>query len=101
MRETEGERMKADILSRLETIEGWVGFVESRSPIIVEEYRKKLYDRMCEVLDGKSVDENRILLEAGIFSEKIAVSVNRYLFVIRARVVHQNAHLGLSAVHLA
>ncbi len=73
MRETEGERMKADILSRLETIEGWVGFVESRSPIIVEEYRKKLYDRMCEVLDGKSVDENRILLEAGIFSEKIAV----------------------------
>lgn len=73
MRETEGERMKADILSRLETIEGWVGFVESRSPIIVEDYRKKLYDRMCEVLDGKSVDENRILLEAGIFSEKIAV----------------------------
>ncbi len=73
MRETEGERMKADILSRLETIEGWVGFVESRSSIIVEEYRKKLYDRMCEVLDGKSVDENRILLEAGIFSEKIAV----------------------------
>ena len=73
LRETEGERMKADILSRLETIEGWVGFVESRSPIIVEEYRKKLYDRMCEVLDGKSVDENRILLEAGIFSEKIAV----------------------------
>lgn len=73
MRETEGERMKADILSRLDTIEGWVDIVESRSPIIVGEYRKKLYDRMCEVLDGKSVDENRILLEAGIFSEKIAV----------------------------
>lgn len=73
MRETEGERMKEDILSRLDTIEGWVNIVESRSPIIVEEYRKRLYDRMCEVLEGKSVDENRILLEAGIFSEKIAV----------------------------
>lgn len=73
MRETEGARMKADLLSRLDTIEKNVEFVESRSPIIVEEYRKRLYDRMCEVLEGKSVDENRILLEAGIFSEKTAV----------------------------
>lgn len=73
MRETEGERMKADILSRLDTIEGWVDIISSRSPMIVEDYRKRLYDRMCEVLEGKAVDENRILLEAGIFSEKIAV----------------------------
>ena len=65
--------MKADLLSRLLTIEKNVEFVESRSPIIVEEYRKRLYDRMCEVLEGKAVDENRILLEAGIFSEKTAV----------------------------
>ena len=73
MRETEGERMKADISARLATIEGNVGFVEERSPIIVENYRKRLYDKMCEVLEGKNVDENRILLEAGIFSEKTAV----------------------------
>ena len=45
MREAEGERMKADILSRLSTIEGWVGIVEERSPVIVEDYRKKLYDK--------------------------------------------------------
>lgn len=73
MRETEGERMKADILSRLDRIEEWVGFVEERSPLVVEDYRKRLYDRMCEVLKGKDIDENRILLEAGIFSEKTAV----------------------------
>lgn len=73
MRETEGERMKADILSRLDQIEKWVGFVEERSPLVVEDYRKRLYDRMCEVLKGKDIDENRILLEAGIFSEKTAV----------------------------
>ncbi|MGN0688094.1 MAG: YicC/YloC family endoribonuclease [Oscillospiraceae bacterium] len=73
MREAEGERMKADILSRLSNIEGWVSIVEQRSPMIVEEYRKKLYDRMCEVLNGANVDEGRILLEAGIFSEKTAV----------------------------
>lgn len=73
MRETEGERLKADIMSRLDTIENWVGIVEQRSPIIVEEYRKRLFDRMTDVLSGSAVDENRILLEAGIFSEKTAV----------------------------
>lgn len=73
MRETEGERMKADIMSRLDTIEGNVAVVEERSPMIVEAYRKRLYDKMCEVLEGKGFDENRILLEAGIFSEKTAV----------------------------
>lgn len=73
MRETEGERMKADISARLTTIESNVSFVEERSPMIVENYRKRLYDKMCEVLEGKNVDENRILLEAGIFSEKTAV----------------------------
>lgn len=73
MREAEGERMKADLLARLDTIEGWVGIVEERSPMIVEEYRKRLFDRMTEVLNGANVDESRILLEAGIFSEKTAV----------------------------
>ncbi len=73
MREAEGERMKADLLSRLATIEGWVGIVEERSPIIVEEYRKKLFDKMTEVLNNANIDESRILLEAGIFSEKTAV----------------------------
>lgn len=73
MRETEGERMRADIAGRLDVIERNVDFIEERSPAIVTAYRKRLYDKMCEVLDGKGVDENRILLEAGIFSEKTAV----------------------------
>ena len=73
MREAEGERMKQDVRSRLDRIEEWVGIVEQRSPMIVEEYRRKLYDKMCEVLESTSIDENRILMEAGIFSEKTAV----------------------------
>lgn len=73
MRETEGERMRADFLARLVTIEGWVGIIEERSPQLVENYRKRLFERMSEVLEGKQVDESRILLEAGIFSEKTAV----------------------------
>lgn len=73
MRENEGDRMKQDILSRLAKIEEWVGVVETRSPQVVEDYRKRLYDKMCEVLSSSNIDENRILLEAGIFSEKTAV----------------------------
>ncbi len=73
MRETEGERMRQDIASRLDRIEEWVGVIEKRSPAIVEEYRKRLYDKMCEVLNSANIDESRILMEAGIFSEKTAV----------------------------
>lgn len=73
MREAEGERMKADFLARLSTIENWVGIIEERSPMIVEDYRKRLFDKMSEVLEGKGIEESRILLEAGIFSEKTAV----------------------------
>ena len=73
MREAEGQRLKADCLNRLATIEGWVGIVEQRSPLIVEEYRKRLYDKMCDVLSSANIDESRILMEAGIFSEKTAV----------------------------
>ena len=74
MRENEGNRMKTDLLQRLLTIEKWVDIIDERSPKIVEDYRKRLYDRMTEVLQGKEIDESRILLEAGIFADKTAVS---------------------------
>lgn len=73
MREVEGERMKQDILSKLETIGEKVSFVEQRSPQTVEEYRNRLYTKMQEVLQDTKVDEQRILTEAAIYSEKIAV----------------------------
>ena len=73
MREVEGERMKADILSRLATIEERVAFVEERSPQTVEEYRNRLYAKMQEVLKDSEIEEQRILTEAAIYSEKIAV----------------------------
>lgn len=73
MREAEGERMKQDILSRLAKIEEWVGEIEKASPQLVADYRKRLYDKMSDVLDSVNIDESRILLEAGIFSEKTAV----------------------------
>lgn len=73
MREAEGEKMREDILSRLDYITELVEKIEKKSPETTEKYRKKLFDRISEVLKDTNVDEQRILTEAAIFSEKTAV----------------------------
>ncbi len=73
MRETEGERLKKDILEKADFIIERVSMVEEQSPATVEAYRKKLYKKISEVLEDKNIDEQRIITEAAIFSEKIAV----------------------------
>ena len=73
MRAREGQKLHDDIAGRLETIEGYVGEVERRSPETVTEYRERLYRKMSEVLQNTALDEQRILLEAGIFADKVAV----------------------------
>lgn len=73
MRETEGERLKKDILEKADFIIERVGMVEAQSPVTVEAYRNRLYKKLSEVLADKNIDEQRIITEAAIFSEKIAV----------------------------
>ena len=73
MRTREGERLHADILSRVKTIESLVSIVEERSPQTVSEYRNKLENRMKEVLANTQIDPARILTEAAIFADKVAV----------------------------
>ena len=73
MRETEGKKLAEDILSRLDTIESITSKVEQRSPETVAEYREKLMSRMKEVLQSTTIDESRILTEAAIFADKVAV----------------------------
>ena len=74
MRAKEGERLVDDILSRLVLIEELAEKVEERSPKCVEEYRQKLEARMQEILESVTVDPQRILTEAAIFADKIAVT---------------------------
>lgn len=74
MREREGERLRADVLSRADTILKAVSAVEERSPRTVQEHMQKVEARMRELLDGAAVDENRLLTEAAIYADKIAVS---------------------------
>lgn len=73
MRETEGQKMKEDIKSRLSYISELVAKVEKRSPMVTEAYRERLYNKISEILNDKKIDEQRILTEAAIFSEKTAV----------------------------
>lgn len=73
MRTREGARLEADVLSRAARIEELVGLVEERSPQTVAEYRAKLEARINEVLSNTQLDPARILTEAAIFADKVAV----------------------------
>lgn len=76
MREAEGERMKADILGRAQTILDIVSEIEERSPQTVVEYETRLLDRIRQTLENLSVevDEQRILTEVAVFADKVAVA---------------------------
>lgn len=74
MREREGAALKGDILSRADTIRQAVAKVEERSPVTVKEHMAKVEARMRELLGSASVDEQRLLTEAAIFADKIAVA---------------------------
>jgi uncharacterized protein (TIGR00255 family) len=74
MRETEGKRLKEDVLQRAELILKTVDQIEERSPQTVEEYRQKLQQRLQEMLGDTNIDEQRILTEAAIFADKVAVA---------------------------
>lgn len=73
MRTREGERLKEDILARAAAIEEKVALVEARSPQTVSEYRARLEARMSEVLSNTQLEPSRILTEAAIFADKVAV----------------------------
>ncbi len=69
MRRAEGERLKRDLLSRMETISALRNEIAQRAPSVAEEYRTKLTERIGEYLNGK-IDETRILTEAALFADK-------------------------------
>lgn len=73
MRAVEGERMKQDVCARLDTIGSLVEKIEAAAPQTVTAYRERLAAKMREVLADTAVDEQRLLTEAAIYAEKIAV----------------------------
>ena len=85
MRGVEGGRLSADILGRADTIEGLLAEIEARSPQTVSDYRARLEAKMREVLQNTQIDEGRLLTEAAIFADKVAVD---------EETVRLHSHLG-------
>ena len=85
MRETEGGRLEADILGRADAIQRLLAEVEERSPQTVDDYRARLEAKMREVLQNTQIDEARLLTEAAIFADKVAVD---------EETVRLHSHLG-------
>ena len=73
-RAREGERLGNDLAQRLDEIERLTTLAEARSVETVPEYREKLYARMEDILKNRQIDESRILTEAAIFADKIAIN---------------------------
>lgn len=73
MRLREGEKLRDDVIYRLETIDALVAAVERSAPETVKAYRSRLEQKMQEVLGTAGIDESRILAEAAIFADHIAV----------------------------
>ncbi len=73
MRRREGAKLEEDVRNRAIAIGDLVGKVESRNPSIVEEHRARLEAKLKEVLENRQLDESRILTEAAIFADKVAV----------------------------
>ncbi len=73
MREREGSKLKEDLINRLAKIKVSVKSIEDFMPAISENYRSRLYNKIAEILEERTIEEQRILTEVAIFSEKIAV----------------------------
>lgn len=73
MRIREGARLADDVLARADAIEALLALVEQRSPQTVSDYRARLEEKMREVLQNVQIDQGRLLTEAAIFADKVAV----------------------------
>ena len=69
----EGQNLADDLIAKLDGMLEHVAFIEERSPQLMDEYRKKLEERVKELLGDASVDESRLLTEVTIFADKVCV----------------------------
>ncbi len=72
-RVTEGGRIEADLLSKMEEMTGLVAQLEDKSPAIIEEYKRRLTDKISELLDDNHIDEGRIAQEVTIYADKVCI----------------------------
>ena len=73
MRLREGGRLRENLVSRASAIQDLIAEIETRTPQIVEEYSKKLKERMTELLGNFQIDESRLLTEVGIMADRVCI----------------------------
>jgi uncharacterized protein (TIGR00255 family) len=74
MRNIEGHRLKLDLLARLEKIKELLSKIDSRAPMVVEDYRVRLTNRLVQWLEDSTLDMNRVMAEVVIFAEKSSIT---------------------------
>lgn len=69
----EGENLKKDLCDKLDTMLGYVDFIEEKYPVIIKDYRARLEEKVRELLGDRQMDEGRIAAEVTIYADKICV----------------------------
>ena len=91
MRTKEGERLKEDILLKLDLLSEQIRFIEERSPQIIAEYRTKLEEKMRELLEDTQIDDNRIAAEVILFADKICT--DEEVVILKSHIQHMKETL--------
>ncbi|ABO50225.1 domain of unknown function DUF1732 [Desulforamulus reducens MI-1] len=84
MRQTEGERLKIDISSRATVIQQLTVQISERAPLVIQEYRDKLSQRLAEWLENGIIEEARLAAEVAVFADRADIS---------EEIVRLNSHL--------
>ena len=92
MRAGEGERLCNDLLNRVTTVESIAGKIDVRAPLVVEEYRTKLSERIESMLGGVEVDRTRLATEVALFADK--ASINEELVRLASHITEMRKVLG-------
>lgn len=72
-KQIEGDNLKADLSGKLSEMSGYVDEIERRSPDIIEDYKKRLLEKVHDLFEDRQIDENRIAMEVTLFADKICV----------------------------
>lgn len=91
-RTTEGENLKKDIIAKLNYMLELVAYIEERSPEIVTEYRRKLEEKVHELLVDRQIDESRIAAEVVVYADKICT--DEEIVRLRSHIDHMKDTLG-------
>ncbi|MBP5279327.1 MAG: YicC family protein [Erysipelotrichaceae bacterium] len=69
----EGEHLKNDLVGKLNGMIGWIDFIEKRSPLVVDEYRNRLYAKVSELLGDTKIEQSILATEITVYADKICV----------------------------